>query len=536
MALTPRLDLRQSQNLVMTPQLQQAIKLLQLSNLELSDFVEKELEENPMLEREDANSPESGGSADQEPRDENRVTAENSSASNDSAETETAAETADTGDSADTADHADDGTMPGQDDAPLDTDYENLWSSNSLEEGRETRSGPAEPPAFEAFSSWRSGGSSDFSTFDSNIEQTAAQEVSLRDHLLNQLTMDVSDPADRVIGLHLIDMLDEAGYLGGDLEIVSSMLGCDTAQVEGVLELLRRFDPPGIFARGLADCLALQLCDKDRLDPAMQALLDNLDLLGKHDVKGLIKACGVDQEDLTEMVAEIRALNPKPALSFDHDMAQTITPDVLMRVKPKGGWGIELNAETLPRVLVNNTYYAELSRNAQDKKEKDYIAECYNSANWLVKSLHQRATTILRVATEIIRQQDEFFTHGVQHLKPLILRDIAEAIDMHESTVSRVTANKYIATPRGNYELKYFFTSAIAGAAGKESHSAEAVRHRIKALIDDEKPKEVLSDDRIVEILKSEGVDIARRTIAKYREAMHIPSSIQRRREKNARF
>jgi len=520
----------------MTPQLQQAIKLLQLSNLELSDFVEKELEENPMLEREDANSPERGDSADQEPRDEDRVTAENGSASDDSAETETAAETADTGDSADTADHADDGTMPGQDDAPLDTDYENLWSSNSLEEGRETRSGPAEPPAFEAFSSWRSGGSSDFSTFDSNIEQTAAQEVSLRDHLLNQLTMDVSDPADRVIGLHLIDMLDEAGYLGGDLEIVSNMLGCDTAQVEGVLELLRHFDPPGIFARGLADCLALQLCDKDRLDPAMQALLDNLDLLGKHDVKGLIKACGVDQEDLTEMVAEIRALNPKPALSFDHDMAQTITPDVLMRVKPKGGWGIELNAETLPRVLVNNTYYAELSRNAQDEKEKDYIAECYNSANWLVKSLHQRATTILRVATEIIRQQDEFFTHGVQHLKPLILRDIAEAIDMHESTVSRVTANKYIATPRGNYELKYFFTSAIAGAAGKESHSAEAVRHRIKALIDDEKPKEVLSDDRIVEILKSAGVDIARRTIAKYREAMHIPSSIQRRREKNARL
>ena len=516
----------------MTPQLQQAIKLLQLSNLELSDFVEKELEENPMLEREDANGPERGDSADQEPRDEDRVTAENGSASDDSAETETAAETADTGDSADTADHADDGTMPGQDDAPLDTDYENLWSSNSLEEGRETRSGPAEPPAFEAFSSWRSGGSSDFSTFDSNIEQTAAQEVSLRDHLLNQLTMDVSDPADRVIGLHLIDMLDEAGYLGGDLEIVSNMLGCDTAQVEGVLELLRHFDPPGIFARGLADCLALQLCDKDRLDPAMQALLDNLDLLGKHDVKGLIKACGVDQEDLTEMVAEIRALNPKPALSFDHDMAQTITPDVLMRVKPKGGWGIELNAETLPRVLVNCRYYAEVSRGAFAKEDRAYLGGNFKKANWLVKALDQRANPILKVPSEIVRQQDEFFARGVQYLKPLVLRDIAQAIDMHESTVSRVTSNKYISTPRGIYELKYFFTPAIANSIGGEAHSAESVRHRIKSLTESETVDSILSDDKMVEILRAESIDIARRTVAKYRESMGIPSSVQRRREK----
>jgi RNA polymerase sigma-54 factor len=183
--------------------------------------------------------------------------------------------------------------------------------------------------------------------------------------------------------------------------------------------------------------------------------------------------------------------------------------------------------------LVNNTYYAKLSRNTQNKKEMDYIAECYNSANWLVKSLHQRATTILRVTTEIVRQQDGFFTHGIQHLKPLILRDIAEAIDVHESTVSRVTANKYIATPRGNYELKYFFTTAISGSSGEEPHSAEAVRYRIKTLIDNEEPKELLSDDKIVKILKLEGVDIARRTVSKYREAMHISSSIQRRREKN---
>jgi RNA polymerase sigma-54 factor len=512
----------------MTPQLQQAIKLLQLSNLELSDFVEKELEQNPMLEREDAGDPERGNDSNQEFQDEGGDLGESSSASETGSGPETAAN------SADSADYVDGSAVPDQDNAPLDTDYENLWSSSSLGEGWEPSLGLAESLGTEAFSPWGSGGSSDFSSFDSNIEQTAVQEVSLRDHLLDQLTMEVSDPADRLIGLHLIDMLDEAGYLCGDLDVVSHTLDCDTSQVEGVLELLRCFDPPGIFASDLAECLALQLRDQGRLDPAIQSLLDNLDLLGKHDMKGLIKACGINEKDLTEMVAEIRALNPKPALSFSHNMEQTITPDVLMLVNPRGGWSIELNAETLPRVLINNTYYAELSRNTQDKKEKNYIAECYNSANWLVKSLHQRATTILRVSTEIVRQQEGFFAHGVQYLKPLILRDIADAIEMHESTVSRVTANKYIATPRGNYELKYFFTSAISGASGGESHSAESVSHRIKALIDNEKPNEVLSDDKIVEILKLESIDIARRTVAKYREAMHTPSSIQRRRRKNS--
>ena len=526
MAFTPRLDLKQSQNLVMTPQLQQAIKLLQLPNLELFDFVEKELEANPMLERENADSPEKGGDSNQDYRD---TEAGNNEQETSTSVTNGALETA----AVDMVDYADGDTLPGQDNAPLDTDYENLWSSNSLEEDHEARSEPVKSPITEAFSSWGSGGGSDFSTSDFNIEQTTAQEISLRDHLLNQLTMDVSNQENRLIGLHLIDMLNEAGYLSGDLEVISDTLDCPIKRVGGVLDQLRRFDPPGIFARDLADCLTLQLRDRNRLDPAMRALLANLDLLGKHDMKGLMKVCAVDEGDLIEMVAEIRALNPKPGLSFDHDVAQTITPDVLMRGNPKGGWTIELNSETLPRVLVNNTYYAKLSRNTQNKKEMDYIAECYNSANWLVKSLHQRATTILRVTTEIVRQQDGFFTHGIQHLKPLILQDIAEALDVHESTVSRVTANKYIATPRGNYELKYFFTTAISGVSGEEPHSAEAIRHRIKTLIDNEEPKELLSDDKIVEILKLEGVDIARRTVSKYRETMHISSSIQRRREKN---
>jgi RNA polymerase sigma-54 factor len=481
----------------MTPQLQQAIKLLQLSNLDLSEYVEGELEQNPLLERDE------GGEA---------VAVEDA---------EGGAE--DEADHLDSLDFANSETLPKGDYAPLDTDYSNLWDSAS------DGAGGAQAAQF---SSWGSGGRADFGDAQAGLEQTLERESSLRDHLLNQLNMDIADPADRVIGIHLIDMLDEAGYLGGALSSVAEVLGCELERVEATLERLQRFDPPGIFARNLSECLALQLSDRGRLDPAMQALLDNLTLLARHDMQKLLKVCAVDAEDLTEMVAEVRALNPKPALAFDHSVSQPITPDIFMRSRPRGGWIIELNNETLPRVLVNTRYYAQVSRNASNKVEKDYISECFQSANWLVKSLHQRATTILRVAKEIVRQQEAFFRSGVQHLRPLVLRDIAEAIKMHESTVSRVTTNKYIATPRGTYELKYFFTPAIPAAEGGEAHSAEAVRHRIKALIDQEPAKAVFSDDRIVELLRSEDVDIARRTVAKYRETMRIPSSIERRRRK----
>jgi RNA polymerase sigma-54 factor len=276
----------------------------------------------------------------------------------------------------------------------------------------------------------------------------------------------------------------------------------------------------------------LQLRDLDRLDPAMQTLLDKLDLLAKRDLAQLIRLCGVDSEDLAQMIAEIRALNPKPALAFDHAVAPPVTPDVLMRAAPGGGWLVELNNDTLPKVLVNTRYYAKVTSASRNKDERNYLTERFQSANWLVKSLHQRATTILKVATEIVRQQDLFFHKGIQSLRPLVLKDIALEIGMHESTVSRVTANKFIATPRGIFELKYFFTQAIAGSDGGESHSAESVRHRIKAMIDQEPANEILSDDKIVELLKAEGVDIARRTVAKYREGMHIPSSVQRRRDK----
>jgi RNA polymerase sigma-54 factor len=295
---------------------------------------------------------------------------------------------------------------------------------------------------------------------------------------------------------------------------------------------MMRFDPVGLFATDLRSCLAAQLAERNRLDPAMATLLDNLEALGRRDLKRLQAVCEVDAEDLADMIDEIRALDPKPATGYDAAAPLPIVPDVLMRPAPNGDWILELNPETMPRLLVAESFHAKVLLKAP-KSDRPFLSEKLASANWLVKSLHQRAQTILKVSSEVMRQQDGFLRRGVGHLRPLILRDIAEAVEMHESTVSRVTANKYIATPRGLFELKYFFTTAIAATAGGESHSAEAVRHRIRHMVAAETAHSILSDDAIVAALRREGVDIARRTVAKYRDALRIPSSVQRKREKS---
>ena len=301
-----------------------------------------------------------------------------------------------------------------------------------------------------------------------------------------------------------------------------------------MLAIVQGFDPPGVCARNLTECLAIQLKERDRFDPAMAVLVAHLDLLAKRDLAALRRICAVSEEDLTDMIAEIRQLNPKPGLAFGSTLVQPIVPDLFVRPGPDGGFLIELNSDTLPKVLVNQSYHAAVAKTAKNEKDKTYLADCLQTATWLIRALDQRAKTILKVATEIVRQQDGFFAHGVQHLRPLNLKTIADAISMHESTVSRVTANKYMATNRGIFELKYFFTSSIASSDGGEAHSAEAVRHRIRQLIDAESPEQVLSDDTIVEKLREAGIDIARRTVAKYREAMRISSSVQRRREKQS--
>ncbi len=512
MAISGRLELRQGQQLVMTPQLQQAIKLLQLSNIELSQFVETELERNPLLERDEtAEAPVRG---EVEPGDEAPV-------SPDAVNGSDAA-----GESGGGEDEWLDLDKPVSNPAEtLDTEFDNVYPDS-------TGADMATDANASGWASLRTKSSS-FDDDGSNLEAFATSEISLRDHLSSQLPLALQGPAERLIGQHLIDMVDEAGYLHVDTAQLADKLGAPAELVEHVLSVLQSFDPPGVCARSLAECLALQLKDKNRYDPQIAALLDNLPLLAAHNIPALRKAVNTDIDDLADMIDEIKRLNPKPGLKFGSVQLQPVVPDIMVRSANDGSWIVELNTETLPRVLVNRSYYTKVSKTARNEKEKDYILDCFQNANWLVKSLDQRARTILRVAEEIVRQQDGFLSHGVQHLRPLNLKTVADAISMHESTVSRVTSNKYLATPRGIFELKFFFTSSIASSSGEgEAHSSEAVRHRIKLMIEGETVKAILSDDMIVDRLKRDGVEIARRTVAKYREAMRIPSSVQRRREK----
>ena len=375
-------------------------------------------------------------------------------------------------------------------------------------------------------------------SFDGDMpgpDERVAAAPSLRDRLERQLTLDIADPRDRLIGRAVIDALDPSGWFTADLVEFALALGALPEDVERVLLRLQQFEPAGLFARSLAECLALQLRDRGRYDAAMAALLDNLDLLAAGRFDALGKACGVPREELARMVRELRSLDPKPASALDDDAAVLpVLPDILVRAHPGGGWAVELNDRALPRVLVDREYYARVHGDAASDADREFIADRLSSANWLVKALHQRAETMLKVGGELVRRQQDFFAHGVRHLRPLTLRDIAEAVGIHESTVSRVTANKTMATPLGLFELKYFFTAAIAGMGGGEAHSAEAVRHRLKTLIDGEEPQRTLSDDKLVAAMRTEGIDIARRTVAKYRETMGIPSSAHRRRRKLA--
>jgi RNA polymerase sigma-54 factor len=498
MAVSQRLELRQGQSLVMTPQLQQAIKLLQLSNVELSEFCEQELEKNPLLERDD-NAPAPD-------------------AEREKVQAEAAPETLDKELARDDFSKCED----------MDASREDMYDGA---EDRQPQSQVQSAP----LTDWTTVRNTQrFDGDEDLLESTVSESATLKDHLLEQLAIAALDHNRRLVCVALIDSVDEAGYLRVDLDELAERMGADRPMIEETLTVLQGFDPVGVGARDLSECLALQLKEKDRYDPAMAAMIAHLDLVAKRDMAQLAQICGVDAADIADMLSEIRALSPKPGLSFSSEPVQPVVPDVLVREGPDGGWLVELNSETLPRLLVNSRYYARVSAHARDKESKTYLTECLNNANWLVKSLDQRARTILKVASEIVRQQDGFLTFGVRHLRPLNLRTIAEAIGMHESTVSRVTSNKYISTPRGLFELKYFFTAAIQSLDGSEAHSAEAVRDRIREMIEREDAREILSDDRIVALLTADGVHIARRTVAKYREAMRIPSSVERRRLKSS--
>lgn len=519
MALSQKLQMRQGQSLVMTPQLQQAIKLLQMSNFELQAFVEAELESNPLLER-----------------DERDEIGRDILSDTDAAITETPSSS----DPKDISEQISSGENTPENLDQFDTGLENVYADEATADkiNREA----ADPMGMQD-SGWQmssgggaAGGGAGGGGFDGEMafDATLASERTLSDHLTEQLHLSVIDPTQRMIGAHLIGLVNEAGYMTGDATSVAGMLGTTQELVEETLTIIQTFDPPGIMARNLKECLAIQLKERDRLDPAMQCFLEHLDLLAKHDFARLKSACKVDMEDLRDMADEIRTLNPKPGNVFGSVVVQPVVPDVVVRPAPDGSWAVELNTETLPRVLVNNQYYAKVSSGSTRDEDRLYLSDCISNATWLVKSLDQRARTILAVAREIVRQQDAFLMYGVEHLRPLNLKTVADAISMHELTISRVTSNKYFETPRGTFELKYFFTTGISSSAGGDDHSAESVRHRIRVMIEEEIASSVLSDDQIVDRLCADGIDIARRTVAKYREAMNIPSSIMRRRQKRA--
>lgn len=483
--------MRQSQSLVMTPQLRQAIQLLQYSNIEASAFIEEELLKNPLLERDDGG--ETVTALEQSPPE--PVVAE----------------------PVDSAEFAESGNLPDADKAPLDIDVSNMYDSGTA-------------------SDYSGGGAGTDSDDDWNaIDALGAEKPNLREHLEQQARLAFSGRMDLAIAAALIAVLDPAGRLGETPQAVASALGTELARVEAIRATMMRFDPTGLFATSLVECLGAQLAELNRLDPAMQALLDNLELLGRRELKRLQEICGVDAADMADMVAELKRLDPKPGARYDAEPLRPLIPDVLMRPAPatadgESSWILEINPETMPRLLIRRGFHARLSTSAS-RETKTFLSEQLQGATWLVKALESRAQTILRVSAEIVRRQDGFFRHGISHLRPLTLRDVAAEVELHESTISRVTSNKSIATPRGIFELKFFFTTALAGANG-ETHSAEMVRHRVGQIIGAESSKNILSDDAVAALLQKEGIDIARRTVAKYREALRIPGSAQRKRDK----
>jgi RNA polymerase sigma-54 factor len=495
-------EFRQAQTLVMTQQLQQSIKLLQLSAAELNEFIDEELEKNPLLSKEGAEG-----------------------------EAEAPADAAE-GDETATA-GADDDERRGdtQELTVSDSDYsvnEELVSDSYGDEWSEGEVSHISAGA------QGSSGQYDEDGEGYGIESASARDKTLREHLLEQIHMDITDAAQLLIAEKLTDMLDEAGYLREEPTTLANTLGAEAKEIEAVIERLQQMEPVGVFARSLTECLRLQLKDMDRLDPCMEIFLDNIEMMGSGDLAGLRKKCNADAEDFAQMIADIRRCNPKPGLGFATEDVQAVIPDVIVRRAKGGGWHLELNPEAMPRVLINRQYAANVGARNGDKEAKKFVSEQMANANWLVKALDQRANTILKVATEIVKQQDRFLQHGIRFLKPLVLKDIAAAVGMHESTISRVTTSKFMATPRGTLELKFFFTSSINAGTGANDFSSKTVQYYIKELVNNEDPKDILSDDAIVQRLKDRNIDVARRTVTKYREEMNIPSSVIRRRQKSS--
>ncbi len=494
-----RQEFRQSQSLVMTQSLQQSIKLLQLSSLELQEFIDEELEKNPLLQREEGEEGE--WLADEEDSGANEAATEEDEGRGEASEIEVS-----------------------------DSDYSVNESLVDESYGDEWSEGEVSTLSAGAHGSGNSGFDEDDERF--GVASASARDKTLREHVLEQIHVDIHEPVARLIAEKLTDMLDDAGYLRESTALLAQQLGATPQDIEAVIARVQQMDPVGIFSRSLSECLRLQLREMNRLDPVMDTFLENIELMASGDLAGLRKRCNADAEDFAQMIADIRRCNPKPGLGFASEDTQAVVPDVIVRRAKGGGWHLELNPEAMPRVLINRQYMANVGGRSDDKEAKKFVSEQMSNANWLIKALDQRANTILKVASAIVEQQDKFLVHGIRFLKPLVLKDIALAVGMHESTISRVTTAKYIATPRGTLELKFFFTSSINAGSGANDFSSKTVQYYIKELVSAEDAREVLSDDAIVQRLKDRNIDVARRTVTKYREEMGIPSSVVRRRQK----
>ncbi len=508
MALTPRLQQVQSHSIVMTPKLAQSIKLLQLSHADLLEFVREEVEKNPLLEIGTSDQPIDRRTERQET---NNTAAKSQNEASDLSDHVKSEMTLEAGSAVN----------------DLDSNFENVYDEGIAGAEQSAKAKPEAPGNLSAPSAKST------ASDDTDSIGQLAEAKTLAQHLEFQIGVTFKYQREREIATYIAHALDQDGYFREDMIETAERLDTDLETLLHVLDRFQTLEPVGVGARNLVECLKIQLRDKDRLDPAMDIFIENLNLLAKREFETLLKLCDVSRNDFNEMVREIKALDPRPAAQFSPVLSETVIPDILIGQKPDGSWSIELNPETLPKVLVNHSYHAELSRAIDTEDGKAFIAECLGNANWLTKSLDQRAQTILKVGVEIVKQQDAFFAKGIEYLKPLNLQTVADAIKMHESTISRVTSNKYLMCDQGIFELRYFFSSALGSKDGEDVHAAETVKFKIKQLIDGESPKKILSDDKIVAMLQETGIAIARRTVAKYREALRIPSSVQRRREKS---
>ena len=490
MALTPKLEIKQSQSLLLTPSLRQAIGLLQLNNLELNEIIEQELQKNPLLEREnDYLSTDDG----------------NNQKSIDDINTEPTNPYAETPIEND-ADYQND-----FDDFGSDTEGYNSFENADWSDYNHSKTKPFDDDNFDYF------------------EKRLTKEKSLYGILDEQINLNFKKNSDKIIAKLLSEHLDGGGYFTGDTSKVAALLKTDKSRIDEVLTKLKTFEPSGIFAQSLSECLKIQLQDQNLLSNDMSVLLDNLPLVADRKFKELSKLLNLPQDRIFAMLQTIKSLNPKPAADYSSDAASYIIPDVYIKRNKSGEYSVELNSMTLPKILINHRYYSELKK---DKKSTRFLKENLSHANFLLKALHQRATTILRVSEEIVLRQYSFFEQGIEQLKPLTLKDIAESLSLSESTISRITTSKYMSTPRGLFELKYFFSNAAGSYLGHEDTSTTTIKHKIKTLIDNEDIKHILSDDKIVELLSNEGIKIARRTVTKYRESMGLPTSGERKRLK----